>query len=217
MPIIKKPNQRILVLSPHTDDAELGCGGSISRLLEEGNQILWIVFSTAKTSLPKGLPDDTLKKEFCNVCSSLKLDESCYKILDYDVRKLQEDRQEILERMVEVNRNYKPTLVIGPSINDHHQDHCTIAQEMVRAFKRGSSVICYELPWNHTTFSTQMFIRLTKKQVDKKIALLRHYPSQKLKNREYFSDEFIKGLAKVRGVQINSSYAEAFEVIRWVL
>jgi len=47
--------ERVLILSPHTDDAELGCGGFICKLLERNVKIFWIVFSTAKESLPKKL------------------------------------------------------------------------------------------------------------------------------------------------------------------
>ena len=77
---------RILILSPHTDDAELGCGGSITKFIEEGHEILWVVFSTAEESLPKGLPKDTLKKEFLSVMKDLGLKEENYKIFrDCDI------------------------------------------------------------------------------------------------------------------------------------
>ena len=47
---------KVLILSPHTDDAELGCGASIVKMVEEGAEILWIVFSIAEDSLPVHLP-----------------------------------------------------------------------------------------------------------------------------------------------------------------
>jgi len=49
----------------------------------------------------------------------------------------------------------------------------------------------------------------------KKIEALNCYESQRC--RAYFDDDFIQSLARTRGVQINASYAEAFEVIRWVI
>jgi LmbE family N-acetylglucosaminyl deacetylase len=57
-------NKRILILSPHTDDAELGAGGYISKLLEEEYELYWSVFSIAEDSVPGGMPKDTLKNEF---------------------------------------------------------------------------------------------------------------------------------------------------------
>ena len=55
--------KRVLILSPHTDDAELGAGGTIARLLEEGKDIEYVVFSGCETSVPNGMPKDTLRKE----------------------------------------------------------------------------------------------------------------------------------------------------------
>lgn len=208
--------KKILLLSPHTDDAELGCGGSIIKFIEEGNEILWCVFSIAEDSLPPDHPKDTLKNEFLEVCSILKLKESQFNIYNYSVRRLDEHRQDILEILVKIKNDFAPDLVIGPSLNDYHQDHSVIAKEMIRAFKTTASIICYELPWNHLNFTNQMFIKLQKRNIDKKIELLSSYKSQIVKNRKYFSNEFIYGLAKARGIQINEDYAEAFEIIRWI-
>ncbi len=210
-------SKRIVIFSPHTDDGELGCGGSIIKWLDEGNFIYWVVFSIAEDSLPDGMPKDTLEKEFLGVVNHLGLPSDQIEILKYPVRYLFEHRQSILEKMVSINRTIKPDLVIGPSLHDLHQDHIVVANEMVRAFKASSSIISYELPWNHVTFNTQMFVPLTKNHMAKKFQLLQFYESQTKKNRNYFSDEFIFGLSKARGIQINQEYAEAFEVIRWIM
>ena len=208
---------KILVLSPHTDDVELGCGGGIAKFISEGHNILWVVFSTAEESLPEDLPKDTLKKEFLSVMNGQGLKEDNYRVFNFKVRTLHEHRQEILEKLINLRENFKPQMVIGPSLNDFHQDHQVVANEMVRAFKTTSSIICYELPWNHITFNTQLFIKLKKEHIVKKCEMLKNYKSQLTKGKTYFSEEFIYGLAKTRGVQCDSEYAEAFEVIRWMM
>jgi LmbE family N-acetylglucosaminyl deacetylase len=208
---------KILILSPHTDDAELGCGGTIIKLLDEGNNIFWVVFSTAEDSLPKNLPKDTLKTEYLKVIKDLALGEGSYKIFNFKVRNLNQYRQEILEELIRIRTQFQPDIVIGPSLNDYHQDHQVVSQEMVRAFKTTSSIICYELPWNHTTFNTQFFCKLHKNHLEQKCKILENYQSQRIKGHPYFSNEFIFGLAKTRGIQCNSEYAEAFEVVRWIL
>lgn len=208
---------RIAILSPHADDAELGCGGSLVKFLEEGHQLFWVVFSIAGESLPQGFPGDTLKNEFLGVLQALGLREDRCKILNFNVRNLHRHRQEILEELILLREEFRPHLVIGPSLNDFHQDHQVVANEMVRAFKTVSSIICYELPWNHVTFDTQLFVQLSKDQVGKKCAMLNHYKSQQHKGRVYFSEEFVLGLARTRGVQCNAQCAEAFEVIRWII
>lgn len=208
---------KMLILSPHTDDAELGCGGSIVKFLDEGHKIYWAVFSTAEESLPEGMPKDTLRNEFCSVIGNLGLKEKNCLVYNFQVRSLHEHRQEILEELVKMKDSFDPDMVIGPSVNDLHQDHQVIANEMIRAFKTQSSIICYELPWNHISFMTQLFIKLKKDDIARKCQILDEYQSQIMKNKLYFSKQFIYGLAKTRGVQCNAKFAEAFEVVRWMI
>jgi len=206
----------ILILSPHADDAELGCGGSVFKFVEEGHNLLWVVFSTAEDSLPDNLPKDTLKTEFCDVASDIGLGEDDYEIFNFKVRHLHEHRQDVLEELVNIRKYFNTDLVIGPSVNDYHQDHQVVANEMIRAFKTTSSIISYELPWNHITFNTQLFMRLGERHISKKYDILKHYDSQIIQNKPYFFKGFIYGLACNRGVQCNCKYAEAFEVVRWM-
>jgi len=209
--------ERVLILSPHTDDAELGCGGFICKLLERNIKIFWIVFSTAKESLPKNYPSNILVKEFMSVIELLGLDKSGYLIENFQVRKLTEKRQEVLEILVNIGKKFKPDLVIGPSVHDYHQDHLVVANEMIRAYKMRSSIICYELPWNQIFFQSQFFVKLDEKHIKNKIKILNQYQSQINQSKSYFSKDFIRGLASTRGAQIGYKYAEAFEVIRWIM
>ena len=209
--------QRVLILSPHTDDAELGCGGTISKLMSLGHEIYWICFSTAEESLPLGFPKDALRTEFQNVLKYLNLDKNNFSILSHKVRKLADVRQEVLESLINIRNSFDPDIVIGPSLNDFHQDHSVVANEMIRAFKTTSSILCYELPWNHVDFKTQFFVNLDKSHINSKIKMMDFYKSQHAAQRHYFSKDFVLGLAHVRGAQINTNYAEAFEVIRWQL
>ena len=206
-----------LLLSPHTDDVELGCGGSVVKFMGAGGNVLWVVFSSAADSLPEDLPKDTLRGEFLAVAKSLGLNDKNYKVFNYQVRDFNNHRQEILQELARIGEEFKPDLVVGPSLNDFHQDHKVIADAMIRMYRITSSIICYELPWNHMTFDTQLFVKLEKRHIAKKSEMLMNYKSQLVQRRGYFTDEFIYGLAKVRGVQCNSEYAEAFEVIRWRL
>ena len=214
MEIFRKKN--ILILSPHTDDAELGAGGTIIKLLKNGNNIRWIVFSSAEESVPEGFDNNSLKNEFHMVTKELNLSPDQFTIHNFKVRYLHEKRQEVLQLLYDERKKYKPDLIIGPSQNDVHQDHQVVSNEMIRAFKNTTSILAYELPWNHFNFNTQYFVRLNEEIIQKKISLLSNYKTQLELNRRYFSDESIKGLARVRGVQSNSNYAEAFELIIWI-
>jgi len=81
---------KVLVLSPHTDDAELGAGGTIIKFMAEKKEILWVVFSTAEESLPKEMDKDTLEKEFISVTKKLNLHKDQYIVNHFQVRKLHE-------------------------------------------------------------------------------------------------------------------------------
>jgi len=208
---------KILIISPHTDDAELGAGGFISQLIDKKKSVLWVVFSSARESVPDGIPKDILSYEFKKVVKSLKLKKENYILFDYSVRRLNEKRQEILEILVKIKKEFNPDMVIGPSLNDYHQDHQVVATEMVRAFKTSTSIISYELPWNNLKFENQMFVKLEKKHIESKIKMLNIYKSQISKNKIYFSEDFIWGHATSRGTQISTKYAEAFEIIRFIV
>ena len=206
--------KNVFVLAPHTDDGELGAGGTIAKLVELGANIYYFAFSTAHESVPEGLPKDILKTEVINATTKLGILSKNVVVYDYQVRKLNYSRQEILEDLMKHKKKLKPDLVLMPSLNDIHQDHATIAQEGLRAFK-GSTILGYELIWNNLTFNTTSFVNLEEKHIQKKCDSLKEYTSQA--SRDYMSEDFIFSLAKTRGVQIGVKYAESFEVVRMVL
>ena len=211
---IIKDQSNILVLAPHTDDGELGLGGTIKYLTELKHRVVYIAFSTADQSVPEGFPKDILKTEVKKATKILGIQENNLIIYNYEVRKLNYIRQEILEELIKIRKNNHFDLVFIPSLHDIHQDHTTIAQEGLRAFKN-ATLLGYELIWNNLSFDTQCFIKLEKRHIEAKINALKMYKSQGL--RDYLSAEFITSLARTRGVQVGCEYAEAFEVVRLFL
>lgn len=101
-----------------------------------------------------------------------------------------------------------------PSLNDIHQDHKTIAEEALRAFKF-INVLSYELPWNNLNFNTCAFEVLEEKHVKTKVEALKKYQSQA--HRPYANEEFLRSQVRMRGVQVSRKFAEVFEVIRTVM
>lgn len=205
--------KNVLVLAPHTDDGELGAGGTIHKLIENGAKVTYIAFSTAAQSVPDGFPKDILKTEVKNATHELGIASENLIILDYEVRKLNYYRQEILEDLIKLKKSNNFDLILIPSVADIHQDHSTIAIEGIRAFK-GTNIFSYELIWNNLKFNTQCFVGLSEKNLRVKQKALKQYKSQG--KRDYLSEEFIKSLAISRGVQIGVKYAEVFEVVRLV-
>ena len=205
---------KVLVLAPHTDDGELGAGGTIARLIREGLDVYYVAFSTAEESVPEGLPKNILKTEVKSATKALGIKSENLYIYNYQVRNLNYKRQSILENLIELRSEINPDLILMPSLNDIHQDHLTIAQEGLRAFKK-CTILGYELIWNNLTFNTTSFVKLSKEDIDCKISSLAKYSSQS--HRDYMSEDFIYSLAKTRGIQIGTDFAEAFEVIRLVI
>lgn len=207
---------RVLLLSPHTDDVELGAGGLVCRLLEEGGHTFrLLVFSQCEDSLGPGMAPDTLEREF-KACADF-LGVADRQVFDFAVRTMPEHRQGILEALVRARKDFRPDLVVAPSLDDVHQDHGTVAQEALRAFKSSATILGYELPWNNLTFSARVLVRLTKDQVWHKWQAMQHYASQQTLGRDYFSWEFVQSWARMRGAQCGTPYAEAFDVLRAVV
>jgi LmbE family N-acetylglucosaminyl deacetylase len=123
-------------------------------------------------------------------------------------------RQEILEDLIKLRKEIAPELVLLPSLHDIHQDHSTVAQEGLRAFKQ-HTILGYELIWNNLSFSTTCFVKLEQRHIQKKCDALYEYASQR--HRDYTSSAFVTSLATTRGVQIGAKFAEAFEVIRLIV
>jgi LmbE family N-acetylglucosaminyl deacetylase len=205
---------RILVLAPHTDDGELGCGGTIAKLCAEGRELYYVAFCLCSKALPDSFPAKTLEFECKNATSILGIKSSNLILFNYEVRELPQSRQKILDELLQLSKNINPEMVLLPAATDIHQDHQVIHQEGLRAFKN-TTFAGYELPWNNYSIHTNFFIRLEKEYLDKKIESLKAYRSQS--HRNYMNENFIRSLATVRGVQANSLYAEAFEVYRWMV
>lgn len=203
--------KKILILAPHTDDGELGCGGSISRFCAEGKEVYYAAFCLCSKSLPDNLPSNSLELECKKATSLLGIPSSRLILFDYEVRQLPQSRQQILEELLKLNQQINPDMVLLPAASDVHQDHQVIHQEGLRAFKN-TTFAGYELPWNNYSFRTNFFMKLSENDVNKKIEALQSYQSQS--HRNYMQPDFIRSLAKVRGVQCNSEYAEAFELYK---
>ncbi len=207
-------SKRILIVSPHTDDGEFGCGGSIAKFVEEGNDIYYVAFSTAEKSVPPGLPKNILETEVKGATKHLGIPPENLIIYKFEVRKLNYFRQDILEEFIKIRKEINPQLVLSPIPADLHQDHTTAATECLRAFKQ-VSILGYEIPWNNIIFNAQAFVKLKEPHIVKKVEALKIYKSQS--HRHYSTENFIRSLATTRGVQIGSDFAEAFEVIRWII
>lgn len=206
-------NGPVLILAPHPDD-EIGCGGLVARLVENGYDVHHYYFSDCAES-NQALGHDTKQLlEECNASRrTLGIPESNWGSFDFQVRHFPRQRQEILEALVRLRNSLMPGLVLTPNKSDIHQDHSTVTMEAIRAFKH-CCILGYELPWNMLESRHDCMIKLEQRHLDIKFGSLACYKSQG--SRHYANHQFFESLARIRGVQAQSTFAECFEVIRLV-
>jgi len=194
---------RILALSPHTDDIELGCGGYLSKMTEQGHSVYVACFSHIYDGVD--LTEEHLDSlYFIGVAQNWLFNET--------VREF--DRQRVLQNMINIREEIQPDVVLCPYSDDIHQDHKVVYNEAVRAYSKTHSLLGYELPWNCRGFNGSFFVRLEDRHLRQKMEMLNKYESQK--DKHYFNFQFITSLATVRGMQIGGGKAETYEVITWI-
>ena len=203
-------NKNILIISPHTDDAELGCGATLYKLNKKGYKLHYIAFSACEDSVPKNLNKNILKSEVKKSTEIIGVNNKNLTILNFKVREFYKNRQEILDIMINYKQRIKPFIIFTTSIKDIHQDHKVICEESIRAFKF-ENLLSYELPWNAKNFQPNFYVEIKQSEFLKKIKSLSKYRSQKF--RKYFDNDFIKSQILFRGIQSKFNLAEAFEII----
>ena len=197
--------EEVLVLSPHTDDAEIGAGGTIAKLVESGAHVTALMFA---------LPLPVLLDECKNAMMILGVKN--YQLLDFKTRHFDRFRQQILQVLWNYNETNQVDLVLTPSTLDLHQDHQTVTNEALRAF-RNSTILGYELAGNHILLRENCFVPLEERHIQKKIEAVLCYKSQIKLRHDSFNEEFIKSIVRSRAAHVKTKYAEAFEVIKLIL
>ena len=202
----------MLFLSAHTDDVELGCGGTIRKLSKLGHHITVIVFSNCENSLIENNMDPrTLFRENLKALTILGVDEMIH--LELENRKMFEKRSYILDYLHKLNKKEKYDMIFIPWVEDLHQDHRTVSEEALRAFRRtDATILMYEVVATNG-FTPNWFISLTEDELETKVMALEQYESQKIL-RKYFKPSLVRSIAEYRGIYVMEDYAEGFVLVR---
>ena len=201
----------ILILAAHPDDAEFGMGGTIAQMVRHGTEVTYVAFSACEESVPAGFPKYAVEQEFNAACNLLQV--TSQPVRNFRVRHFPQFRQDVLEQIVNLRSEVNPDLVFIPATGDVHQDHEVIHNEGIRAFKQ-TSILGYHLPWNNFSNHPTLFVELSERDLDAKLAAIAAYKTQA--GRSYSDPDYIRALAKVNGQTVGKPYAESFEVIRWI-
>lgn len=207
----------ILAISPHTDDVELSCGGTIAELTSHGCRVYYVALSDCRDTLVDSrFPLDTLVKECKSALKTLRVKEKNISIFQHKNKFYCDEPKKIFETLEKLRDRIKPDLVLIPDVNQTHQDHKIVAEQAVSVFRRKTSILSYEQPWNDLQFVPNYFIKLSNKSLVLKMKAIKKYRTQAAFKRGYLSKEFIYGLAATRGVQIDAPYAEGFKVVKLI-
>lgn len=198
----------ILFLGAHPDDIELGCGAFIAEIAGKAD-LYCMTFSDNQ----KNPELQHLVPEHQHSMQVLGLTESQVELGAFETRRFPDARQEILEKMLELRRRLHPEVVFVHTPQDIHQDHITVTQEALRAF-RGTTVLGFDVLRSSYGFFPHFLVEVSPESLEKKIAALEQYTTYA--NRYYFSPEVIRSTAIRHGALAERPYAEGFDIIRIV-
>jgi LmbE family N-acetylglucosaminyl deacetylase len=207
--LVLQPERRgplkLLCLGAHADDIEIGCGGTILRLVAEAPSLVvrWIVFSGAG---PRGTEARNCAAAFLEGVSDKRIE-----VLEFRDGYFPFQGADIKDCFEAIKRDFDPSLVLTHRQGDAHQDHRLLAELTHNTF-RDHLVLEYEIPkYDGDLDNPSFFVPLTEAQFRRKIeAIGRNFPSQR--ERSWFSDETFLAMARLRGIGCNApeGLAEGF-------
>jgi len=197
--------ERILCLGAHCDDIEIGCGGTVLRLLEEQPhlEVWWIIFASDPIRSREAQRSAEL---FLNGARSRKV--MCHEFRDGF---FPYSGAQIKEVFLRLEREFIPDLVLTHFRHDLHQDHRLVSELTWNSF-RNHLILEYEIPKYDGDLGTpNLFVPLDSATCNRKIDyLLSSFPSQR--GKYWFTDPTFRALLSLRGLEIRSGtgLAEAF-------
>jgi LmbE family N-acetylglucosaminyl deacetylase len=203
---------QVLCLGAHSDDIEIGCGGTVLRLAEEYPDCIfhWVVFSAAGDRAEEALRSAEMFVGPTRLKSLLlkTFPDGFLPFVGAEVKAVFE----------QLKQTVSPDLVFTTSREDAHQDHRLIAELTWNTF-RNHMIMEYEIPKYDGDFGQpSVFVPLTREQCRKKVdCLMEAFPSQHAKR--WFEPETFRSLLRLRGMECNApdGYAEAFYCRKIVL
>jgi LmbE family N-acetylglucosaminyl deacetylase len=206
------PISRILCLGAHSDDIEIGCGGTVLKLLDEhpGTAVDWVVLSATGDREREA---QSSAERFLERAA-----ERHVTIADFRERYFPYDGPKIKAFFDDLGARPSPDLVLAPHRHDAHQDHRTVAELAANTF-REHLVLEYEIPkYDGDLGQPNIFVHLDADHVARKVAILTEtFATQH--GRPWFSEETFRSILRIRGIEARSpsGYAEAFHSRRLVL
>ncbi len=200
--------KKICFIGAHPDDIEIGCGALISNIRDKAD-VLCVTLSDNQKN-PKLT---NVVKEHQNSMAKLGVRPENDILHIFETRRFPDARQEILEVLLDIRKNFQPELVFVHTTNDLHQDHVTVTQEALRAY-RGITVLGYDVLRSSYGFFPHFLFEVTDEDVKNKLAAMAEYKTYQ--NHYYFDPEITRATMIRHGALSERQYAEGFDIIRVV-
>ena len=200
--------KRVLLLGAHPDDIELGCGALLHQMAKEADVLCVTLSDNQKNPALKNV-----KEEHYEAMAILGLAEEKIVFGPFTTRVFPNARQEILEYFLKLRRKFGPDLIFVHSKQDVHQDHLTMTDEALRAF-RGITVLGFDVVRSSYGFFPHFLVEVTEEDVNKKIEALSCYETYR--DRYYFNSELTRSIMVRHGALAECPFAEGFDILRIV-
>ncbi len=201
----RKSPLRILCLGAHCDDIEIGCGGTILRLLRDLKDvsIFWVVLSSGDR---RGEEARRSASEFLRGAR-----ETAVELKEFRNGFFPYAGGEIKEYFEALKGNIQPDLIFTHYRHDLHQDHRVVSELTWNTF-RTHMILEYEIPkYDGDLGSPNLFVPLDRGVCAAKIEIImRAFPSQR--EKKWFTEDLFLSMMRIRGMECNSpdNLAEAF-------
>jgi len=202
----------ILCLGAHSDDIEIGAGGSLLQWIASGAKldVLWCVFSANGDREAEARKSATA---FLNGAARVEIE-----TLGFRDGFFPTEGEKIKDWFEALKRRSRPDLILTHSRNDAHQDHREVCRHTWNTF-RDHLVLEYEIPkWDGDLGQPNAYVAITRDVLERKIDLLMdHFATQR--SKDWFDRDTFRALARLRGMECRAPerYAEAFFARKLVL
>ena len=196
--------RKVLCLGAHSDDIEIGCGGTILKLTEEhpGLEVMWVVFSAEGARHAEAR---------ASAAAFLKKAGKAHVVVKDFRGSFFPFQGEQIKGFFETLKPFQPDVVFTHYRDDRHQDHRVLSDLAWNTF-RSHVILEYEIPkYDGDYGSPNFFMPVNKAHLARKSKLLlTHFKSQA--NKHWFTDELFMATPRIRGMECDSPtrYAEAF-------
>lgn len=200
--------KQVLFLGAHPDDIELGCGALLHHIVKH-TEVLCVTLSDNQKN-----PDlINVKDEHYESMKILGVPKEKIVFGPFTTRIFPDSRQDILEYFLKLRQDFQPDLIFIHSKQDVHQDHNTMTDEALRAF-RGVTVLGFDVVRSSFGFFPHFLVEVSEEDVKQKINALSQYKTYR--DKYYFNSELTRSIMVRHGALAELPFAEGFDILRIV-